>query len=217
MDGLQGAVAISPVVLGIGASRKCGAPHGVPHFVYQIGIPHGVTTTKTHPRVDSCAEKVYNQDVDSEIVTGQAVSLDEVDRYLIDALRKDGREPFAQIAERLSVSPGMIRQRYSRLVEQGYLKVVAITDPIHHGLTTMAMLGIRTDGNRMLEVADRIARLEEVIYLVVASGRFDILAEVFCRDHEHLLHFITEKLYGIEGVRETETFMHLRIVKEIYF
>ena len=143
--------------------------------------------------------------------------MDEVDRYLIEALRKDGREPFAQIAERLKVSPGMIRQRYTRLVELGYLKVVAITNPLQHGLKTMALICIRTDGTSMLQVADRISRLEEVIYLVVASGRFDILAEVFCRDHDHLLQFITEKLYGIDGVRETETFMHLRIVKEIYF
>lgn len=143
--------------------------------------------------------------------------LDEVDRYIIDALRKDGREPFAQIAERLNVSPGMIRQRYSRLAEQGLLKVVAITNPIQHGMKTMAMIGIRTDGTSMLAVADQLSRFEEVIYLVVVSGRFDILAEVFCRDHEELLRFVTEKLYSIEGVREAETFMHLRIVKEIYF
>ncbi len=150
-------------------------------------------------------------------VTNESQGLDEVDRYIIEALRKDGREPFAQIAERLNVSPGMIRQRYGRLIEQGLLKVVAITNPIQSGLKTMAMIGIRTDGNRMLQVADEIARLPEVVYLVVASGRFDILAEVFCRDHEDLLRFITEKLYAIEGVRESETFMHLKIVKEIYF
>ena len=143
--------------------------------------------------------------------------LDDVDRYVIEALRKDGRVPFSQIAEQLGVSPGMIRQRYSRLAELGYLKVVAITNPVQHGLRTMAMIGIRTDGNRMLQVAEQIARLEEVIYLVVASGRFDILAEVVCRDHDDLLRFMTERLYGIEGVRETETFMHLRILKEIYF
>ena len=142
--------------------------------------------------------------------------LDDVDRYLIDALRKDGRVPFAQVAEQLGVSPGMIRQRFNRLVEQGFVKVIAITNPVQHGLKTMAMIGIRTDGNRMLDVADKVARLEEVIYLVVASGRFDILAEVVCRDHDDLLRFMTERLYGIEGVRETETFIHLRIVKEIY-
>jgi Lrp/AsnC family transcriptional regulator, regulator for asnA, asnC and gidA len=59
--------------------------------------------------------------------------------------------------------------------------------------------------------------LEEVIYLIVVSGRFDILAEVVCRDHDHLLRFLTEKLYCVSGVRETESFMHLKIVKEIYF
>ncbi len=153
----------------------------------------------------------------SEIVTEHEVNLDDVDRYLIEALRKDGREPLAQIAERLSVSPGMIRLRYNRLVEQGLLKVVAITNPLQQGFKTMAMIGIRTDGNRMLEVAERIAKYDEVVYLVVASGRFDILAEVFCRDHDDLLRFITEKLYSVEGVRESETFMHLRIIKEIYF
>jgi Lrp/AsnC family transcriptional regulator, regulator for asnA, asnC and gidA len=153
----------------------------------------------------------------SEIGIQHSESLDDIDLYLLAALRKDGREAFSQIAEQLKVSPGMIRQRYNRLVEEGYLKVVAITNPIQRGFKTMALIGVRTDGNRMLEVADKIAKLDEVVYLVVVSGRYDILIEVFCRDHADLLKFITEKLYGIEGVRETETFMHLKIVKEVYF
>ncbi len=153
----------------------------------------------------------------SQIDTATTPVPDEIDLRILEALRIDGREPFSQIAGRLGVSPGMIRQRYGRLVAEGYVKVVAITNPLQRGMKTMAMIGIRTDGNRMVEVAERIAGLEEIIDLVVTSGRFDILAEVFCRDHEALLQFITEKLYGIEGVRETETFMHLKIVKEIYF
>jgi Lrp/AsnC family transcriptional regulator for asnA, asnC and gidA len=143
--------------------------------------------------------------------------LDETDLRVLEILRKDGRATFAEVAAQLHVSPGMIRQRYNRLVDQGYLKVVAITNPVHRGLKTMALIGIRTDGNQMLKVADKIAKLKEVVYLVVVSGRYDIMIEVFCRDHEDLLSFITEKLYGIDGVRETETFMHLKIVKEVYF
>jgi Lrp/AsnC family transcriptional regulator, regulator for asnA, asnC and gidA len=155
--------------------------------------------------------------VNSEIGIQHSESLDDIDLYLLAALRKDGREAFSQIAEQLKVSPGMIRQRYNRLVEDGYLKVVAITNPIQRGFKTMALIGVHTDGYRMLEVADKIAKLDEVVYLVVVSGRYDILIEVFCRDHTELLKFITQKLYGIEGVRETETFMHLKIVKEVYF
>ena len=145
------------------------------------------------------------------------VSLDEIDQHILDAMRKDGRAAFAQIAAKLKVSPGMIRQRYNRLVDMGMLKVVAISNPLQRGFKTMALIGIRTDGNQMLDVADAISKLKEVVYLVVVSGRFDIMAEVICRDHEDLLNFITEKLYAIDGVRESETFMHLKIVKEIYF
>ena len=143
--------------------------------------------------------------------------LDKIDLFIIEAMRKDGREAFAQIAEKLNVSPGMIRQRYNRLVKLGYLKVVAVTNPLMMGKRTMAMIGIRTDGRRMLEVANKLIKFDEVVYIVVVSGRYDIMVEVFCSDHEDLLKFMTEKLAKVEGVRETESFMHLKIVKEIYF
>ena len=153
-----------------------------------------------------------------ESVFGKLTSeADEIDLQIIDALRKDGRVAFAQIAEQLNVSPGMIRLRYNRLLEEGYLKVVAITNPLRMGFKTMAMIGIRVDGSKLLDVADKVARLNEVIYLVISSGRFDLFAEVVCRDHEDLLRFITEKLSTIDGVRESESFMHLKIIKEVYF
>ena len=155
--------------------------------------------------------------MESVIGRPQAPDLDETDAKIIEALQADGRVAFAQIAEQLDVSPGMIRQRYNRLVEQGFLKVVAITNPLRMGFKTMAMIGIRAEGSKLLEVADRVSKLDEVIYMVVASGRFDLFAEVVCRDHEHLLQFITAKLSTIDGVRESESFLHLKIVKEIYF
>jgi Lrp/AsnC family transcriptional regulator for asnA, asnC and gidA len=147
----------------------------------------------------------------------QPVGLDSIDLYIIAALQKDGREAFTQIAEQLKVSPGMIRQRYNRLVDLGYLKVVAVTNPLMMGVRKMAMIGIRTEGGKLMQVADKLSALKEVVYLVVLSGRYDIMIEVFCRDHEELLKFMTEKLSTVEGVRETESFMHLKIVKEIYF
>jgi Lrp/AsnC family transcriptional regulator for asnA, asnC and gidA len=154
-----------------------------------------------------------------ESITGNqsAQSLDEIDRQIIEVLQKDGRTAFAQIAEQLNVSPGMIRLRYNRLVEQGVLRVVAITNPLRMGFATMAMIGIRAEGSKLLEVAEKVSKFDEVIYMIISSGRFDIFAEVVCRDHEDLLRFITEKLSTIDGVRESESFMHLKIVKEVYF
>jgi len=155
--------------------------------------------------------------MESVIVNSQNERLDATDLSIIESLQKDGREAFAQIAERLNVSPGMIRQRYNRLVEMGYLKIVAVTNPLMMGIRTMALIGIHTDGHKLLQVAEKISNLDEVVYLVVVSGRYDIICEVFCRDHEDLLKFLTEKLAKVDGIRETESFMHLKIVKEIYF
>lgn len=155
--------------------------------------------------------------MESIIGTGSSGRLDSIDQHIIEAMRKDGREAFAQIAEQLNVSPGMIRQRYNRLVELGYLKVVAVTNPLMMGMRTLALIGIRTDGRKMLQVAENVAKLNEVVYLVIVSGRYDIMAEVFCKDDEDMLKFLTEKLAKVDGIRETETFMHMKIMKEIYF
>ena len=155
--------------------------------------------------------------MESSISINQLENLDSIDLYLIEALLKDGREAYAQIADQLKVSPGMIRQRYNRLVELGYLKVVAVTNPLMMGVRKMAMIGIRTDGGKLMQVAEKLSELKEVVYLVILSGRYDIMIEVFCRDHAELLSFMTEKLSTVDGVRDTESFMHLKIVKEIYF
>lgn len=155
--------------------------------------------------------------MENNISTQYSDALDDVDRYIIDSMRQDGRVAFAQIAQELDVSPDMVRVRYNRMLRLGLIRVVAITNPLRMGFTTMTMIGIRTEGDKMLEVAQKVAEFEEVIYLIVVSGRFDIMAEVVCRDHADLLRFLTEKLYRVDGVRESETFVHLKIEKEVYY
>jgi len=142
--------------------------------------------------------------------------IDEIDLQIIKILNGDGRTPFAQIAQRLDVSTGMIRQRYQRLVREGILQVVAITNPLLMGYTTMAHIGVKVDVNRLEEIADEIAAFEEVIYLVLLTGSYDLNLEVVCRDNAHLLNFLSDKLHAVEGVKDTETFIYLRIAKETY-
>jgi Lrp/AsnC family transcriptional regulator for asnA, asnC and gidA len=110
----------------------------------------------------------------------------------------------------------MVRQRYNRMVEEGVLQVVAITNPLLMGYTIMAQIGVKANVNRLGEIADQIAVFEEVIYLVLLTGSYDLLIEVVCRDRSHLLDFLTNKLHSVEGVKEAETFIYLRIAKEVY-
>jgi len=142
--------------------------------------------------------------------------LDETDRAIILALKEDGRMPFAEIARRLDVSPGMVRQRYLQLVEDKILQVVPVTNPPLMGYKVMAQIGIRADNRRLREVVRQIAAFEEVIYLVLCTGPYEILVEVVCRDNAHLLEFLTEDLGAVDGIRSTETFLYLEIVKEAY-
>jgi len=149
-------------------------------------------------------------------IVDRDLPLDNADRAIIQALKSDARMPFSQIAEQLGVSPGMVRQRVQRMTESGVLQLVAVTNPLKIGYHTMALIGVKADGNRLQEIAREISAFEEVIYLTICSAAYNLLVEVTCLDNGHLLTFLTEKLYGVEGVRDSETFIYLDIVKEIY-
>lgn len=142
--------------------------------------------------------------------------LDETDQKIIAALKKDGRMPFAEIARRLDVSPGMVRQRYLQLIDDGILQVVPVTDPTLLGYEMMAIIGIRAEVGMLRKITPQIASFDEVIYLVVCTGAYNLLVEVVCRDNAHLLAFLTERLGTIEGICASDTFVYLEIVKELY-
>src|SRR6266571_3162204 len=63
------------------------------------------------------------------------------------------------------------------------------------------------------EAAERLAAMPEVDYVVITAGTYDLLIETGCEDNEALLSFLAERLRAIDGVRETETFVYLRLVK----
>jgi Lrp/AsnC family transcriptional regulator, regulator for asnA, asnC and gidA len=78
------------------------------------------------------------------------------------------------------------------------------------------MIGVRCERDRLLQVAEAVSAFAEVDYVVITAGTFDLLIEVVCENNEALLRFLTERLRAVEGVRETETFVYLRMVKQTY-
>jgi Lrp/AsnC family transcriptional regulator, regulator for asnA, asnC and gidA len=141
-------------------------------------------------------------------------SIDEIDQRIIEALQIDGRRPFTRLATELGISEASVRQRVTNLMNTQVMQIVAITNPLKMGYALAGMIGIRVSGDRLLEVAQEISAFDEVIYLIICAGSFDLLAEVVCRDNDHLLNFLTDKLYKVPGVQQTETYMYLRVVKE---
>ena len=140
----------------------------------------------------------------------------DLDKRIIEHLQADGRRPFTQIAADLGVSEAAVRARTNRLIERGILQVVGVTDPLKLGFHQMAMIGVRCESAQLITVADQVAAMPEVDYVVITAGTYDLLVETVCEDNEALLRFLTEKLRALDGVRETETFVYLRMVKQTY-
>ncbi|WP_284536966.1 Lrp/AsnC family transcriptional regulator [Nocardioides sp. T2.26MG-1] len=141
--------------------------------------------------------------------------LDQVSKAIIEQLQQDGRRSYAAIGKVVGLSEAAVRQRVQRLIEAGVMQVVAVTDPLQMGFARQAMVGVRVAG-QLESVADAIAALDEVDYVVVTAGSYDLLVEVVCESDEHLLELISGRIRAIDGVAMTETFMYLQLRKQTY-
>jgi Lrp/AsnC family transcriptional regulator, regulator for asnA, asnC and gidA len=140
--------------------------------------------------------------------------LDRIDQRLIEALQKNGREPFRRIAAAVGVSEATIRARYQRLCDDNILQVTGVTNPLGLGFDAQAMVGVRTSGSPE-PVAEEIAQWDEADYVVVTAGQFDVLVELICADRRQLLD-ATNRMRAIDGVVSTETFLYLELRKQLY-
>ncbi|HEY6796861.1 MAG TPA: Lrp/AsnC family transcriptional regulator [Kineosporiaceae bacterium] len=143
------------------------------------------------------------------------LALDEVSKRIIEQLQEDGRRPYATIGKAVGLSEAAVRQRVQRLVDSGVIQIVAVTDPMQLGFSRQAMIGIKVTGN-LSEIADQLAEMPEVDYVVIAAGSFDLLIEVVCEDDDHLLDLISQRIRTLPTVLTTETFVYLQLRKQLY-
>ena len=139
--------------------------------------------------------------------------MDNIDLELISILQKDGRTPFTEIAKRLGISEGTVRNRLTRLQEQGIIQIIGMVDPYHLGFDAPAMIGVSIDPPQLEKAAEAIALFEEVSYLVMVSGEFDLIVEVMCQDREALAVFLNQKLRQVPGITRTQSYLILRTFK----
>lgn len=142
--------------------------------------------------------------------------LDPLDRQIIQALAADGRQPFVRIAADLGVSEASVRHRVARLTADEVMQITAVTNPLKLGYDVVCMLAVSVEPASMQEAAEALAALDEVTYLVACTGRHDYLLEVVCRDNRHLMEFMSQKLSAVPGIRSTESFGYLAVLKDSY-
>lgn len=127
-----------------------------------------------------------------------AYPLDDINKAIIGQLQEDGRRSYAAIATSVGLSEAAVRQRVQRLTEAGVMQIVAVTDPLQLGFAREAMIGIRVRGP-IEPVANGLAALDAIDYVVITAGSFDIIVEVVCESDEHLLDVLSSKIRGLEG------------------
>jgi Lrp/AsnC family transcriptional regulator for asnA, asnC and gidA len=146
---------------------------------------------------------------------GGSALLDDANRAIIEALQRDGRLAYGTIAEEVGLSEAAVRRRVQRLRETGVMQIVAVTDPLQLGFHRQAMVGVRVEGDVRL-VAQKLSDIEEVDYVVMCAGSFDLLVEVVCRDDDALFRLLNDSIRAIPGVSGTESFVYLQLAKQTY-
>ena len=139
-------------------------------------------------------------------------ALDDVDKAIIRELQVDGRMAYAQLSPKVGLSQAAVRQRVNRLLERGVFQIVAVSDPLSLGLTTQAMVGITVTGD-VRGVAATVAAMGESEYVLITTGRYDVLAELLCTDNDALLELVNDRIRVIDGVAATEVFSILTMEK----
>lgn len=140
--------------------------------------------------------------------------LDEFDREIIRLLQQDGRMPFLTIANQLGLAEGTVRRRVAKLLDEGLLRIVGIANPFKIGMQTVAIVGLKVDRGRIEQIAKELSGLNEVRYVALSTGNYDLVIEVVVSSNDELLTFLVDTLAEIEGINNTGTSIVLKVAKE---
>ena len=138
------------------------------------------------------------------------------DKAIIGALQQDGRRPYAEIGKTLGLTAEQVETRVDRLVEAGVIQITAVSDPLQLGFARQAMLGVTVEGRTAAAVAADLARVPELVYVVVTAGGFDVMVEVVGDSDAHLLELVTARVKPVPGVTAVHTFLYLELQKQTY-
>lgn len=140
--------------------------------------------------------------------------IDDTDRRIIELLQEDARQSNASIARVIGVSEATIRRRIKLMVDDGSLNIRAVPNPSSFGLNTSAIIGIDVQPDALEAVASGLTMSEEVIFVGVSTGRYDLIINVLVGTLEELRGFLEEVLTKLHGVRKTETLVLLDVKKQ---
>jgi len=143
-------------------------------------------------------------------------TIDDLDLKLIKLLQKDARLSSEALAAELFVSATTVRRRIRELTKNKILRVVALVDLDKMGFPYRVIIGVKATGGKLDSIRESLEAREEIKWVVVCTGRFDVLAFGRFRNTDEVSQFLQKYVYSIEGVATSETFVCLTTNKGRY-
>lgn len=138
----------------------------------------------------------------------------ELNWKIVSLLQEDGRMPFSTIAEKVGVSEGTVRNRVNQLREQNVMQIAAEVLPQAFGYTWNSVVFLKLSGSADLEaVAQRLAEIPEVYYVVQMTGQYDLAITSFHRDREHFRTFLNHHFYCRPEILTVDANVNLKVFK----
>jgi len=142
----------------------------------------------------------------------EKAKLDTLDNEIVRLLTENGRMSIGEMTKKLNVTAPTIRSRIKNLEEAGIFNVSGLIDPDQHHemITALVAISVRAS-EKMDRLLDKIAKLPNVAWAGVVTGRYDIMAQVICvKGKEELYRFTTETILKMGDIIRSETFILMR-------
>ena len=143
-------------------------------------------------------------------------AIDPLDCRMIELLQKDGRVANTEIAKKLGISEATVRTRLARLIQEQYIQIVAVSNPLKLGFEVVGTIRIHVEIKKMDRIIRELKAINSLWHIVQTTGGTGIDTEFVLKNLDELNHLIFDKINRIDGVLRTETSLFLNYVKRQY-
>ena len=147
---------------------------------------------------------------------GKKKMLDQVDCQMITLLQKDGRISNTDLAKEIGISEATVRTRLNRLINEEYIQIVAVSNPIKLGFKIVGNIRIHVEIKKMDKIIRELKKLKPLWFIVQTTGGTGIDTEFVVKSLDELNELIFEKINKIDGIVRTETTLFLKYLKRHY-
>lgn len=138
-------------------------------------------------------------------------AFDNTDLAVLDALMKDAKRPYTEVARLVHVSQGTVHVRMNKLMEAGVVEKTTLRiNYAKLGYDITAFIGIYLEKSALYDqVLDKLKSIPEITSIHYTTGNYSMFVKIHCRDTNHLREVLHDRMQQVSGIERTETMISL--------